>query len=212
MRMRGIPLVLAVTLSGCVRPPYPYSTPTEDDPSITFPQFFAQDAEVVGSSKAPYELDGAMLRALMIAANDFAPPSGQDLPCSRKQVANSYRVIRQGDIIFVHVREDPQACGRQYPSFDSGAKYAISNDGRILRRILDGQPTGLFEPTLLDGGDIGEPAEPGVLPGFDTPARGAADSGPLEWSDGGTGHSPPESPPPPPLSPDGSVPGARPLP
>jgi hypothetical protein len=212
MRMRDLSLVLAVSLSGCVRHPHPYSTPTEDDPSITFPQFFAQDAIEVGAGGALHELDGAMLRALMIVANDFAPPSGQDLPCWRRQEANTYRAIRQDGIVFVYVREDHQYCGRPYPSFDSGAKYAISHDGRILRRVLDGQPTGLFEPTPLDGGDIGEPAEPGVLPGSDASVRGAADAGPLEWSDGGTGHSLPESPPAPPSKLDGGYSGARKLP
>jgi hypothetical protein len=203
--MRDLLLLLVITLSGCVRHPHPYSTPTEDDPSITFPRFFEQDAVVVGTSGALYELDGVMLRSMMIAAKDFSPPGGQSQPCWRRQEANSYRVIRQGDIIFVYVREDPRYCGRPYPSFDSGAKYAISSDGRILRRILDGQSTGLFDLAPLDGGDIGEPAEPGVLPGFDTPGGGSTVSVPLGRSDGGTGQSPPESPPAPPLNPDGGA-------
>jgi hypothetical protein len=185
MRMRDLASVLAVTLLGCARSQHPPPAAIGDDRSIIFPQFFAQDVTVVGADGGPYELDGEMLRALMIVANDFAPPGGPDQPCWSGPEANSYRIIRQGNILFVYAHEDHKYCNRPYPSFDSGAKYAISTDGRILRRVIDGQPTGLFGPESADGGDIGEQAEPGVLPGFDASNRTSAGSVPLEQADGG---------------------------
>jgi hypothetical protein len=167
--MRDLIFVTIVTLSGCVRNPPPVAESPEDDRSIVFPQFFAHEAIELGTPGKTYELDGEMLRALTIAANDFAPAGGHATQCRGKQEANLYRAIRQGGVIFIYVYEDEKYCGHSYPSLDSGAKYAIGADGRILRRILDGQPTGLVDSAPSDGGDIGDLAEPGVLPGFDDP-------------------------------------------
>ena len=53
-----------------------------------------------------------------------------------------YRVIRQGDIIFVSVSWNSSSCvPRAYP-LDGGARYAISTDGRILRRLVGIEPDG----------------------------------------------------------------------
>jgi hypothetical protein len=85
-------------------------------------------------------LDGEVLRALMIVTNDLFPPdtSKLDLSCRMRQQAHTFRFTRRDDIIFVYVNEDLAYCGRKTHAMDSGAKYAISKDGRILRRVIDG--------------------------------------------------------------------------
>jgi len=198
MTMPKLLLLLAVLLSGCMRNPLPSRVPFEDDRSITFPQFFESEAVGVGERGGTYELDGETLRALMIAANDFRPPGASNPPCQNRQEAQRYRVIRQGDIIFIYIYEDHAYCGRQYPALDSGAKYAISRDGRILRRVLDGHPEGPIPPAGTGVDDGGFSAEPGVSPTFETLWNGPSDGGPSESHDGGT--------PPVPLSvPDGGT-------
>ena len=177
-------LLLAVLLSACMRNPGPARTPIEDDRTITFPQFFESEAIAVGAQGGTYELDGELLRALTIAANDYLPAGSNNPPCQNRQEAQRYRVIRRGDIIFVYIYEDHAYCGRHYPALDSGAKYAIGKDGRILRRVLDGQPEGSDNPapSLDDGGFS---AEPGVSPTFDALWNEPSDAGAAEKLDGG---------------------------
>lgn len=143
---------------------HPMVAPVEDDATIVFPPFFDRDATAVGIDSGAYELDGEMLRALAIAADDLLPPSDKPRSCANKQEAHLYRVIRQANIIFVYIYQNPSYCGPEALMLDSGAKYAISTDGRILRRVLDGQ---LEEPadltTSADGG-LGVPSRPGVTP------------------------------------------------
>ncbi len=168
MRMPHLPFVLAATLLGCVRSPSPPPTPVGDDKTITFPQFFENDATAVGVQGETFELDGEVLQALTIAANDFRPPGDQRTPCHHKREAQFYRVIRQQDVIFVYIHDNPAYCGRRYPALDSGVQYAISTAGRILRRMFDGEEGGPFDttkPQASDGGFIGEP---GSSPTFDT--------------------------------------------
>ena len=148
--------------------------PVENDRSIVFPQFFEQPAVELGAPGAPFELDGVVLQALVIAANDFVPPSDKARACGDRLEAHRYRVIRKGSTIFVRIEEDPAFCGGGYVSLDSGAKYAISTDGRILRRVVDGEPEGFSEGGPADAGpaptpegtndtptwDAGRPSEP----------------------------------------------------
>lgn len=133
-------VVLAVLGSSCVRYPPPVSV--GDDRSIRFPEFDAQAAVLVGSTDGPYQLDGAMLRALTIAANDFMPPGSEKPHCLFRQESQFYRVIRQGDIIFVEISYNPAACETLLREMDGGARYAISTDGRILRRLVGIEPDG----------------------------------------------------------------------
>lgn len=92
------------------------------------------------------------------------------------------------------ILQNPSYCGRAYSSLDSGVRYAISVDGRILRRLLDGEPEidtpenggaedAGSEPASLDGGataiDVTVP--PGTRVSFPVSADGGS---PL--SDGGT--------------------------
>jgi hypothetical protein len=84
------------------------------------------------------ELDGYTLQAIRIAADDFLNPDSTDLPCKARQVSHQYQARREGDIIFVRIGFNPESCGRKVGMLDSGATYAVSVDGRILRRFIDG--------------------------------------------------------------------------
>jgi hypothetical protein len=157
MTTRDLPLVFAVLVAGCMRAPRP--PPLENDPSIVFPPFFEQSAIEVGAGGGTYALDGVVLRAVMIAANDFLPSADKERPCWDRPESHRYRVIRQGNILFVRIDEDLESCGLQYVSLDTGASYAISTDGRILRRLRDGEPEALPAPATPDaGGQDGGPA------------------------------------------------------
>ncbi len=166
--MRAIPLLLTLTLLGCVRSSSPPQAPPEDDRSVVFPQFFEADAVAVAAQGKLYALDGETLRAITIAAHDFLPPDPQHASCRSRPEAYFYRVIRQEKIIFIYIYENHAYCGRRYPAPDSGAKYAISTDGRILRRVLDGHPLGPLDPGgASDASSGGFRAEPGTSPAFD---------------------------------------------
>ncbi|MBN1207925.1 MAG: hypothetical protein JXB05_23885 [Myxococcaceae bacterium] len=176
---------VVVVSASCAWPHRPRPVLVENDTSIVFPSFFASAAVDVGAGGAPSELDGVVLRAIMIAANDFLPPGDASQPCWDRQEAYRYRVIRQGDIIFVRIIEDLEHCGSQYVSVDTGAKYAISIDGRILRRLIGAEPEGDSNLQLPDAGH-----------------QGTA----LEQHDGGTPLAP-SHPTPLPTAPDGGSPG-----
>ncbi|QRK10956.1 hypothetical protein JQX13_13325 [Archangium violaceum] len=138
-----------------------------EDPSIRFPRFHEHAPFRVETDGGTLELDGTVLRAIQIAADDFLPPGAKNPPCWATQAAHTYRVIRQDDIVFVRIDEDPERCGQQVMALDSGAQYAISSDGRILRRLFDGQPESPPSPEPPDAGPRGVPAQPGVVPGYE---------------------------------------------
>jgi hypothetical protein len=209
MRLRTPSLALTVLLSSCAL----FKKPAlQEDTSIRFPNFHEHFATIIGETGKPYELDGATLRALTIAANDFIPPNGRERQCWERQEAHSYRVIRQGDIIFVQIGPDSRACERRVIPLDGGVKYAISTDGRILRRLFDGEPEDLNPasdaaeqeprgtpvPTSQVGGVWGEPDPSFLSSGFDrgtpAPAPHSPDAGSLDM-DGGV------------QTPDGGSPG-----
>jgi hypothetical protein len=161
--------LVGLAVLGCARTFVSGATPGADDGSVVFPQFFEQDAVQVGTQGRLFMLEGAVLQALTVAANDFLPPEGENSPCARRRSAHRFRIISREDVIFIRIDEDPTACGQTRPGgLDSGARYAISRDGRILRRVFDG-----MEPYIpsADAG-IPEQAEPGTSPSFepsDTP-------------------------------------------
>lgn len=100
-----------------------------------------------------HEVDGVVLKAIMIAAKDYLRPSAEEAgPCWGSPEAHQYRVIRQENVIFVRIDENLEACGLQYISVDTGAEYAISTEGRILRRIYDGEPRSFSSPSKADAG------------------------------------------------------------
>ncbi len=169
-------VLLAALCSGCVRGPFPAPVPVEDDKTLVFPAFHERPAIPVGTPGEHYAWDGELLRAVLIATHDFLPRRTQDTPCGSRLETQRYHVIRQGDVIFVYIYEDEASCGGGYVSLDSGVRYAISADGRILRRLLDGQPDGALDAW---DGDGGVPAKPGVVPGQE-PAAPAEPRSPLQ--------------------------------
>lgn len=175
MRATSLLLGLAAILTSCSWLRLQRQNPPEDK-TIVFPRFSEHSAIKVGSGEGPYELDGVALQAIMIAARDFLPPPEKDQPCRDRLEAHRYRVIRRGDIIFVQIEDDDEFCGLKYLSLDTGAKYAISTDGRILRHIVGTEPE---EAEQQDGGTdpmpMGPPSTPPSDPDGGSPsARDAA--------------------------------------
>lgn len=143
----------------CARKPpdwYPHQ-----DMTIEFPDYFH------GAAKAVMVVDGPTFRAMRVAADDYLPVTGEPRACLDTQGGHKYRILRQGDIIFVQLEEDLESCGARYPALDSTANYAIrARDGRILRRLLAGEFAGVAPrdggrslvpeemPPLLDGGSV----------------------------------------------------------
>jgi hypothetical protein len=167
MTLRELIFSAAIMLCGCVRRPEPFSTPSANDNSIIFPLSTGGDFVEVNARKGTYEMDGEALRALMLVAYDLFPPgvSTKNLPCWARQEAHTYRFTRRDDIIFVYVDEDLAYCGRKVGAMDSGAKYAISKDGRILRRVIGSEPDHvIWRLKTPDGGTVTVVAEPGVSP------------------------------------------------
>lgn len=103
----------------------------QQDPGIEIPPFDG-NAQII---------DGATLQALRLAADDFILSSADARACAATQASHLYRFMRRGDIIFVEIERDPAACGGQGHALDGAGRYAISKDGRILRRVLDGDGT-----------------------------------------------------------------------
>lgn len=207
-------LLTALLTSSCVL--FPKQPP--EDPSIRFPNFYESSATIVGKQGQPYELDGVTLRALSIAANDFIPPGYKGRSCWDRQEAHFYRVIRLGDIVFIDISTNPAACEQGAMPLDGGVRYAISKDGRILRRLFDGEPEDLNPaadaaereprgtpvPTSQVGGVWGEPdphflssRSDGGTPGPHSPDAGSQDTdGGVQNPDGGSPGVPsPPSPP-----------------
>ncbi|RKH12880.1 hypothetical protein D7V97_07235 [Corallococcus sp. CA053C] len=144
-------LPAALLLAGCLRTP-----PTRDawvsDTSIDFPAFFEHPAVEAGADGGAVELTGTVLCALELAAADFLGPQRADTPCPDRREAHRYRVIQQQGIVFIRIDEDPRFCGLTVPGLHSGAQYAVGSDGRILRRLRDGEPGSSLTPT--DAGPV----------------------------------------------------------
>lgn len=170
MSLRMVALVLG--LLGCARRPEPLSAPVLEDRTVRFPVFSDADAGV----GAPVVLDGETLRALTIVSQDLFPMGSAATSCDSRPESYTYRVLRQDGLLFVYVDENPAACGRRFPSLDSGAKYALRPDGRILRRVIDGVDADddLRGVVLPDGGvhNVLLPSSQGLLP------ADAGDAGP----------------------------------
>jgi len=184
------PLILTTLLtSSCML--FPKRPP--EDLSIRFPNFHESFATIVGKQGHPYELDGVTLRALSIAANDFIPPGYKSRLCWDRQEAHLYRVIRQGDVIFVDISTNPAACEKTVIPLDGGARYAISLDGRILRRLFDGEPEDLSPASEAgDEESQGTPFPDSQVGGV----WGEVDPNlPSSWFDGGTRRPTPNSSP-----------------
>jgi hypothetical protein len=154
----------AVGIVGCLRPTWPAPAPLENDRSIVFPQFFEHSTVEIEAGTTACKLDGVVLKAIMIAMNDYLRPDARDQTCMGSPEAHRFRVVRQENIIFVRIDEDLELCGLQYLSLDSGASYAISTDGRILRRVFDGGPDKVLDTAVPDAG-VHEGASPPMQQG-----------------------------------------------
>ena len=137
MKLRHL-IPVAIVLAGCLRKPEQFSTPAGRDRSIVFPVSVGQGLIELDARQATYDVDGEVMRALMIAANDYIPPGIPNPPCWARHEALTYRFTRRDDIIFVYIGENFAYCGSKLIPMHSGAKYAISKDGHILRRVIDG--------------------------------------------------------------------------
>jgi hypothetical protein len=168
-------------LVSCARRPEPLSAPVLDDRTLRFPVSTDAEAIQVGTPGVPAVLDGETLRALTLVSRDLFPLGSAAAACESRPESYTYRVLRQDGLLFVYVDENPSACGRRFPSLDSGAKYALRPDGRILRRVVDGvdeddDPRGVMLP---DGGvsPVLIPSGQGVLPSD----AGIGDAGPVPF-------------------------------
>ncbi|NTX38089.1 hypothetical protein HUA78_26950 [Myxococcus sp. CA033] len=182
--MKHLLLPLLVLLSSCVRHAGARTANPPEDPSIQFPEALGQDAISLGAEGQAYVLDGAMLGALSIAAEDLLPLESRGRSCWNRQESYLYRVLRQGDVFFVSISANPSACGAEPRMLDGGAAYAIGMDGRILRRRFDGAQ----EPLSPDAGtepDSGASPDAGIPVG-DTTWGKPLQPVPSWWTDGGT--------------------------
>ncbi|AKF84528.1 hypothetical protein MFUL124B02_00435 [Myxococcus fulvus 124B02] len=91
-------------------------------------------------------VDGETLRALSVAANDFLPMDARERSCWNRQESYRYRVLKQGEVLFVSISANLDACRPEPRMLDGGARYAISIEGRILRRHFDGAPEAPSNP------------------------------------------------------------------
>jgi hypothetical protein len=152
--MRKQYLLTAAMLWGCMRNPAPALAPVplEGEEAIVFPRFSGPAVEVASQPGIPYEVDGATLRALSIALSDFLPSDSSAQPCWSRPESYRYRVIRQENIIYIRIHASPSSCEGKVLMLDSGVRYAISTEGRILRRVFTGEPSWDLGPAVLDGG------------------------------------------------------------
>ncbi|MFY1826936.1 hypothetical protein ACN47A_13535 [Myxococcus fulvus] len=184
--MRPLLLPLLALVSSCARHPGARTALPQEDLSGSFPEALGGPATSLQSEVQPSVVDGATLRALSIAANDFLPLEARAGSCWNRQESYRYRVFRQGEVFFVSISSDSEACGPEPRMMDGGARYAISIEGRILRRHFDGEPEAIANPPRSP--DAGSPAS---LPDADIPVGDTTWGAPMEsvpssWLDGGT--------------------------
>ncbi|KFE59773.1 hypothetical protein [Hyalangium minutum] len=185
--MRNLLFVATMALVSCARTPAAPLAPLEQDESIVFPESFGA-APVVGRAGKPYSLEGVTLQALMVATQDFLAPGSKEAPCWSRPDAYVYQVLRQEDVIFIEIHADPAACEGQFLMLDSGIRYAVSVDGRILRRLRTGEPGGRSPaPTVIDAGVSSGTRELDLSGAVVAPPGTSAQGLPWRRQDGGVG-------------------------
>jgi hypothetical protein len=129
----------------------------DQDRSIKFPSLYPPEAA---------RIDGVVLRALRVAADDFISPDLGTLPCLATQEAHEFHFLRQGDVVFIRISGNPAYCDAG-PYLDGSGWYAISVTGKILHMSY-GDPR--FDDFETDGGrstplpvdDAGRPILPDI--------------------------------------------------
>ncbi|GEN11413.1 hypothetical protein SAMN05443572_114262 [Myxococcus fulvus] len=184
--MRPLLLPLLALVSSCSRHPGARTALPQEDLSVSFPEALAGPATARQSEAQPAVVDGETLRALSIAANDFLPMDARERSCWNRQESYRYRVLKQSEVFFVSISADPEACRPEPRMLDGGARYAISIEGRILRRHFDGEPEAPSNPPPSP--DAGSPvSSPDAdIPVGDTTWGAPTESVPSSWLDGGT--------------------------
>lgn len=127
-------VILLTTIAGCnlLRRQVPVAPP-EVANSITIPEW---------SKESTQTIDGSVLRALAIAAEDFRP-SGIEPPKDADELTRCLMRLETFDawvqrgekmtFIYFNPREN-ERCGLEPIQADVSAAYAISDDGVILKR------------------------------------------------------------------------------
>ncbi|RUO94824.1 hypothetical protein D7Y11_02540 [Corallococcus sp. AB018] len=185
--MKRLLLVGAVLCAGCMRrEANPSDSLASEDRSIVFPEMFAREALTVAAPGQPYSLEGGLLRAMLVAADDFLPRQPEGRSCWSRREAHRFRLLREGDIVFIRMDLDPRACEPGGLSLDGGVMYAVRlSDGRILRRLHDGEPEGPLGPGGPDAGVPTGPSDPSIPVG-DTSWGQQQPSFPAQWLDAGS--------------------------
>lgn len=133
-------LLCSCTLSGCVllerfgyhRYQKAEMAPPEDATQIKFPN----------SYEGGVRLDGAMMKALSVAMNDYLPShvraedqDGPEFQCLARW--DTYRTVvmqTNDNLFFVLLSPDLSKCAPGFIVPDAGAEYAIDGQGRILSK------------------------------------------------------------------------------
>ncbi|RKH55195.1 hypothetical protein [Corallococcus llansteffanensis] len=184
--MRRLLLVGALLFVGCMRRQGTSPAPSPEARSIVFPDFSSQRALSVDAPGKVYALDGTLLRAMVLAADAFLPREQEGRSCWSRREAWRFRILREGDIAFVRMDADPRACAPVVLLLDGGAIYAVRlSDGRILRRLHDGEPDSTLAPVGPDAGATDVPSDPSIPVG-DTTWGEAHPAFPSQWLDAGT--------------------------
>jgi hypothetical protein len=173
-----------LVLGGCAA-----STPPDPDlarPGSSFPEMFARESLAVGAPGQVYVLDGVLLRAMSVAADDFLPHEQEGQACWSRRTAYRFRLLREADIVFVRMDVDPRACGTGGLPLDGGVTYSVRvSDGVILRRLHDGEPNGSPAPAAFDAGIPDASPETSSMPVGDTTWGTPDPSFPAQWLDAG---------------------------
>jgi hypothetical protein len=89
-------------------------------------------------------LEGAAFKALRVAIEDFKPrnrkpPTDTTQACFDDEAAFDFQVQRRGDLFFITATTISERCDPLGVYVDGGIRYIISKNGRILRKLYDGQ-------------------------------------------------------------------------
>lgn len=91
----GSAIFLLFTVACCI--PKPPDWYRNQDWSIEFPSYWGNQI------KPDVTLDGPTFRALQTAVADYMPPTSERRACMFTPEGHTYKILRQGDIIFIEM-------------------------------------------------------------------------------------------------------------